>query len=62
MKVLLWTASKLESNTEKFSEIAWRSGSVFGSGPRGLEFESCSVTDLVPTGKALNTTFLAVLR
>ncbi|KAI8498394.1 hypothetical protein Bbelb_235960 [Branchiostoma belcheri] len=29
----------------------WRNDKAFGSEPRGLEFESCHATDLVPLGK-----------
>ncbi|KAI8521554.1 hypothetical protein Bbelb_013080 [Branchiostoma belcheri] len=36
----------------------WRNGRAFGSEPRGPGFEPCHVTDLVPYGKALYTTFL----
>ncbi|KAI8512244.1 CUB and sushi domain-containing protein 2 [Branchiostoma belcheri] len=38
--------------------VVWRSGSVLDSKPRGPGFEFGHAIDLVPLGKALNTTFL----
>ena len=54
----LWSVTKTAISS-LIRGTAWRSGSMCGSRPRGCGFESsCRVTDLVPLGKTLYTTFL----
>ncbi|KAI8497330.1 hypothetical protein Bbelb_246360 [Branchiostoma belcheri] len=57
--VFLTDSSKqIGTRAVKICGVMWRNGRAFSSEPRAPGFEPCHVTDLVPLGKALNTTFL----